>query len=323
MKIQYTLDDSAARLPLAIRSADGVWDRAADLRGTPGIQLVELTTQHMLNTGATLYDELAYYFDNDGPTESDPYALAACYADRAALEDLLDDLRDMRPELVALYEVAEMFPLSFEHELPLTLALTTVGVQAFGYVRTFKDSEGEEYHGLVVNLAQARPHLENTLGHFSRELLLNMICYGFFNHEAFLLAYQEYCEQIRRVPDKLADRVKDALLSRGIAWYLSYRHNLAFYDEALGLNAASLSAAVARCNAILDDLRVNKAADEPLNRWLHDHQPGDSCIDIAGYLAARTIAQTYGDDGLRAAIARGPDHFIAQYNALSRDTLTP
>ena len=323
MKIQYTLDDSAARLPLAIRSADGVWDRAADLRSTPGIQLVELTTQHMLNTGATLYDELATYFDSDAPSESDPYALAACFADRAVLEDLLNDLHDRRAELVALYEVAEMFPLSFDYELPLTLALTVVGVPAFGYVRTFKDSEGEEYHGMVVNLAQARPHLETLLGHFSRELLMNMIRYGFFNHEGFLLAYQEYCEAVGRVPSRLVDRLKDALLKRGVAWYLSYRHDLTFYDEALGLNTASLSAALARCNAVFADLRKDKAADEPLNHWLHDHQPDDACLDIAGYVAARTIAQTYGDDGLRAAIANGPDYFITQYNALAKEPLTP
>jgi hypothetical protein len=59
MKIHYTLDDSAARLPLSIRSADGVWDRAAELRNAPGVHLVELATQHMLNTGSTLFDELA------------------------------------------------------------------------------------------------------------------------------------------------------------------------------------------------------------------------------------------------------------------------
>jgi hypothetical protein len=319
MKIHYTLDDSAARLPLSIRSADGVWDRAAELRSAPGIHLVELATQHMLNTGSTLFDELAAYYDKAAPSESDPYALANCYANRTALEDLLSDLRDVRPGLIALHEVAELFPIDYTQDIQFMMALTAVGYPAFGYVRTYKDSEGEEYHGMVVNLAQARPHLEQTVGHYSQNLLVNVIRHGFFNHEGFLLAYAEYCENIGRLPGTLADRLKDALLSRGIAWYLSYRHNLKFYDQALILDDARLPEYVERYNTLVSNTRKKKIADEStFDVWLQQREPNEACIDVVGYHAARTIATTYGDDGLRQAIEQGPDHFISLYNALNK-----
>jgi hypothetical protein len=50
----------------------------------------------MMGTGLTLVDELAVYFENGRPTEADPYALEACYDNRAELEDLLRDLRELR-----------------------------------------------------------------------------------------------------------------------------------------------------------------------------------------------------------------------------------
>ncbi len=46
--------------------------------------------------------------------------------------------------------------------------------------------------------------------------------------------------------------------------------------------------------------------------------PTNACIDVVGYHVARTIATTYGDDGLRQAIEQGPDHFISQYNTLAK-----
>jgi hypothetical protein len=319
MKIHYTLDDSAARLPLIIRSADGVWDRAAELRSTPGIQLVELITQHVLNTGATLLDELTHYFDTTTASENDPYALATCYASRAALEDLLDDLRDTRPGLIALHEVAELFPMTYTQDIQFMLALTAVGYPAFGYVRTYKDSEGEQYHGMVVNLAQARPHLEQMLGHYSQDILINVIRHGFFNHEGFLLAYAEYCENIERVPESFAERLKDTLLSRGVAWYLSYRHNLRFYDESLGLDENELREHVERYNTLMTDTHRKKTADESaFDAWLQQREPNETSIDVVGYHAVRTIATTYGDDGLRQAIDQGPDYFINLYNSLGK-----
>jgi hypothetical protein len=319
MKIHYTLDDSAARLPLTIRSADGVWDRAAELRSTPGIHLVELITQHVLNTGATVLDELAHYFDAAAASESDPYALATCYANRTMLEDLLDDLRDTRPGLIALHEVAELFPMTYTQDIQFMIALTAVGYPAFGYVRTYKDSEGEQYHGMVVNLAQARPHLEQMLGYYLQDILINVIRHGFFNHEGFLLVYAEYCENIERVPETFAERLKDTLLSRGIAWYLSYRHNLRFYDESLGLDENKLSAHVERYNTLMTDTRRKKSADESaFDAWLQQREPNDTSIDVVGYHAARTVATTYGDDGLRQAIDQGPDHFIDLYNSLGK-----
>jgi len=317
MKIHYILDDSPARLPLSIRSEDSVWDRAAELRSAPGVHLVELTTQHMLNTGSSLFDELEYYFNNSTASESDPYALATCYANRTALEDLLGDLRDTHPGLVALHEVAELFPVSYTQDVQFMLALTAVGYPAFGYIRTYKDSEGEQYHGMVVNLAQARPHLEQTLGHYSQEMLVNMIRHGFFNHEGFLLAYAEYCENTGRVAATFADRLKDTLLSRGIAWYLSYRHNLKFYDETLGLGDDRLPPNVERYNELMANTRRKKTSDESaFDTWLQQREPSEASLDLVGYHLARTVATTYGDDGLRQAIVQGPDHFINLYNSL-------
>jgi hypothetical protein len=322
MKIHYTLDDSAARLPLTIRSADGVWDRAAELRSAPGVHLVELTTQHMLNTGSTLFDELASYFDKAAASESDPYALATCYANRTALEDLLSDLRDLRPGLVALHEVAELFPITYEQDIQFMLALTAVGYPAFGYVRAYRDSEGEEYHGMVVNLAQARPHLEQTIGHYSQGLLVNVIRHGFFNHEGFLLVYAEYCENVGRTPQTFTDRLKDGLLSRGIAWYLSYRHNLKFYDQALSLGDDQFPEYVERYNTLVMNSRKKRTADDStFDIWLQQREPNEACIDVVGYHAARTIATTYGDDGLRQAIEQGPDHFISLYNGLGKSPI--
>jgi hypothetical protein len=313
MKIHYTLDDSAARLPLTMRSADALWDRAADLRSAPGVQLVELTTQHMLNIGTTLSDELADYFDSGTPSEADPYALKTCFANRSTLEDLLEDLRDTQPGLVALHQVAELFPITFDYDLQFMLALTVVGYPAFGYVRTYQDSEDEEYNGLVVNLAQARPHLESTLGHYSLELLINVIRNGFFNHEGFLLAYAEYSQAIGRLLERPLDRLKDALMSRGIAWHLSYRHDRAFYDGVLGLDDEQLAASVERCNAALAAARKKKVTEETVEDR-HGVIPREQSLDIAGYHAARTIAGTYGDQGLRDAIAQGADHFFTLYN---------
>src|SRR5690606_41030970 len=127
MKIYTTLDDSAARIPLSIRSSDGVWDRSADLRNSPGVQLVELATQHWLNTGVTLLEELATYFENNEPSEDDPYALARCYGHRTQLGDLLGDLHN-RPieQLVALSDIETLFPDRFTAEFTYTLALTRI-----------------------------------------------------------------------------------------------------------------------------------------------------------------------------------------------------
>jgi len=313
MKIHYTLDDGAARLPLSIRSADAVWDRAADLRTAPGVQLVELTTQHMLGTGLTLVDELAAYFEKGRPTDADPYALEACYDNRTELEDLLRDLRELRPGLVALHEVAELFPISFEEDLQFLLALTVVGYPAFGYVRTYRDSEGEEYHGMVVNLAQARPHLERLLGRFSLETFVDSVRHGFFNHEGFLMAYADYRQAVGRDVTSLGERIKDALMSRGIAWFLSYRHNLPFYDQALGLSEADLPQQVARCNDLLAHAH-HRRGDPLLEEWHPSKSGAETCVDTVGYFAARAIAAQHGPAGLREAIAQGPDRFIQLYN---------
>jgi hypothetical protein len=322
MKIHYTLDDSAARLPLSMRSLDTVWDRATELGNAPGVQLVQLATQHRLNTGTTLHDELVHYFDNGTASEADPYALATCYMHRSALEDLLSDLRDTSPGLIALHEVAELFPVDYTQDVQFMLALTVVGYPAFGYVRTYKDSEGEQYHGLVVNLAQARPHLEQSLGHYSQSALVSVIRHGFFNHEGFLLAYADYCEQTGRVPATFPERLKDTLLSRGVAWYLGYRHNLKFYDEALGLGDDKLLEYTERYNALVMNARKKKVTDETaFDTWLQQREPSEACIDMVGYHAARTIATTYGDNGLRQAIVQGPDHFIRLYNDLGKHKL--
>ena len=179
----------------------------------------------MLNTGAMLIDELAHYFEAGSASESDPYALALCYSNREQLEDLL---RDFAAHKISPRSARSRrcFPVTFMRDLHFTLALTTVGVSAFGYVRSFKDSEAEEYHGMVVNLAQARPHLETVLGQFSRwSLLVDVIRRGFFNHMGFRIAYAEYTGAIGRSSDGPLDKLKDALLSRGIAWYLSYQND--------------------------------------------------------------------------------------------------
>ncbi len=318
MRIHYLLDDSAARLPLAIRSSESLWDRAAELRSSPGVQLVELTTQHLLGTGVTLVDELAHYFDHGAPSDSDPYRLAQCFAERTALEDLLRDVREARPDLVALHEVTELFPLDFACDLHFTLALTVVGYPAFGYVRTYADSEGESFYGLVVNLAQARPHIEGLIGHFSLEVLINTIRHGFFNHEGFLLAYGVYCAQIGRVPERPLDRAREELMSRGIAWYLSYRHDFAFYDQVLGLHENDLPAYVDQCNNLLDN-NSKKWAGQSLDELLSNRQsglPALRCLDVVGYFAARAIAREYGEGALREAVIRGPLHFIRLYNQL-------
>ena len=319
MKIHYTLDDSPARLPLSIRSAEGVWDRAADLRSSPGAQLVEMATQYLLNTGITLVDELAIYFETDMPSESDPYAIAHCYAHHTELEDLLRDVREAsQPGLVALHEVAELFPLDFDHDLQFMLALTVVGYPAFGYVRTYNDSEGEAYHGMVLNIAQARPHLESLMGQYSLDLLIRTARHGFFNHEGFLLAYSDYTMLTDRVPDKLLDRLKDALMSRGIAWYLSYRHDLAFYDQMQDVNDAQLGEYIEGCNALLAAARKKKTTDEAFEDWLNLRQSDEQRLNLAGYFAARAIAETHGDDGLREAIFQGPDRFIDLYNTTGK-----
>lgn len=318
MRIHYVLDDSAARLPLAIRSSEGVWDRAAELRSSAGVQLVELTTQHLQGTGVTLVDELAHYFDHGAPSDADPYRLADCFANRTALEDLLRDVREAYPGLVALHEVTELFPLDFARDLHFTLALTVVGYPAFGYVRTYADSESESYYGLVVNLAQARPHIEQMIGHFSLEALINVIRHGFFNHEGFLLAYAAYCAEIGRVPERPVDRARDELMRRGIAWYLSYRHDFAFYDQLLGLNADALANYVDQCNALLEGVN-KKRMPEALEELFENQENGTPalrCLDMAGYLAARSIAQAHGDEALHEAVARGPLHFIQLYNRL-------
>lgn len=318
MRIHYLLDDSAARLPLTIRSSESLWDRAAELRSSPGVQLVELTTQHMLGTAVTLVDELAHYFDRGAPSDADPYHLAECFAERTALEDLLRDVREARPHLVALHEVTELFPLDFACDLQFTLALTVVGYPAFGYVRAYNDSEGESFYGLVVNLAQARPHIEGLIGRFSLEVLINTIRHGFFNHEGFLLAYSAYCAAIGRAPERPLDRAREELMSRGIAWYLSYRHDFAFYDQVLGLDTATLTTYIEQCN-LLSEGNGKKRAAESLEEWSGSrsgNSPALRCLDVAGYFAARAIANAYGEDALRQAIVKGPLHFIRLYNEL-------
>lgn len=323
MRIHYLLDDTAARLPLTIRSSEGLWDRAAELRSSHGVQLVELTTQHMLGTGVTLVDELAHYFDHGAPSDADPYRLAQCIAERTALEDLLRDVREARPDLVALHEVTELFPLDLDLELHFTLALTVVGYPAFGYVRTYADSEGDSYYGLVVNLAQARPHIESLIGHFSLEVLINVIRHGFFNHEGFLLAYAAYCAEIGRAPERPVDRARDELMKRGIAWYLSYRHDFAFYDQVLELEAEALPDYIEQCNALFDGAS-KKRTPESLEDLINTPDDGTSslrCLDIVGYFAARAVAEAYGDQALREAIVKGPTHFIRLYNRLKGTSL--
>ncbi len=324
MRIHYSFDDSAAHLPLVIRSTEGVFDRTAELRNAPSVQLVELTTQHMLNTGTTLVDELVHYFDTGAPSEADPYALDVCYTQRDLLDDLLRDLRNRLPSLIGFDEVEALFPASFQRDLSLTLAFTVVGAPAFGYVRSFIDSEGEEYHGMVVNLAQAHPHLEAVLGQFSLSLLVDTIHSSFFNHEVFQLAYSDYRESQGRPSNAPADQLKEALISRGIAWYLSYRHDLAFYDKALGLDAAALTTCVTSWNGMIAAAHEHAISDARLDEWLRPRDirhPGELEADVVGYYAARAIAEQHGDDGLRDAIEHGPDRFIALYNALGQHTL--
>ncbi len=322
MQIRYTLDDSAARLLLAVRSVEQVWDRAAALRNSAGVHLVELATRHVLGTGSTLVEELARYFES-GVSETDPYQLAFYDAHRTELEDLLRDLHDVQPPLVTLHEVAELFPLTIELDINFTLALTVVGYPAFGYVRTYHDSdEGETYHGLVVNLAQARAHLL-TLGEeeFSLGRLADTIRHGFFNHEGFLLAYAEYARAVGRETERALDRLKNRLLSRGIAWYLSYRHDFAYYDALIGLDEVrDLPHHVARCNALFDRSRTGKPLEEWPQAW-ETLEPSRTCLDVVGYFAARGIAATHGIEGLREAILAGPERFIHMYNALGKPPL--
>jgi len=325
MKIRYTLDDTAARIPLSIRSSDGVWDRSADLRNAPSVRLVELTTQHMLNTGLSLIEELAHYFEQGAPSESDPYALGQCYENRDRLQDLLSDLHNQPPDqLIALHEIEALFPASYDKTIPFSLALTVVGMPAFGYVRTFSDAEGEQFHGLIVNLAQAHQHLEERFGQFSLALLIDTIRDGFFNHEAFRIIYHEFVTDSGRSLNRPVDRLKNTLLSRGIAWYLSYRRDLTFYDEILGLNTIPLDEHAAVWNRMIDAARRKAASDQLVEDWLEvpeTRHPGESCIDIVGYFAARAIAEQHGVAGLREAITAGPDHFITLYNALGQHQL--
>jgi hypothetical protein len=194
-----------------------------------------------------------------------------------------------------------------------------VGFPGFGYVRTYKDSEGEEYHGMVVNLAQARPHLENYLGRFSLSLLIDTIRYGFFNHESFLLAYREYCQTIGRSADGPTERIKEALLSRGIAWYLSYHHDPTLYQDVLALGDDNLARCVKSWNHMIDTAKRQGMSDEALENLLRrrdTRQPDEMCIDIVGYTVAQAIAAARGNAGLRDAITQGPDRFIALYNGL-------
>lgn len=325
MKLTYVIDDGAARLPLAIRSVEGLWDRAADLRSSPGVQLVEMTTQHLSSTSLTLVDELEQYFENDEtPSEADPYALKACYHERGVLEDLLRDVRDLGDDLVAFDEIEALFPAGFDRELSFMLAFTAVGYPAFGYARSYKDSEGDEYYGIVVNLAQARPHLESRLGTFSLSLLANMIRYGLFNHEAFLLAYDDYSEDVGRYLSRPVDQLKDRMMKHGIAWYVSYRHDMAEHHDALGLQLHDLDACAAQWNAAVQKAR---AAEDDLTLLPHllapDVEAPDSqhAIHVMGYSAATAIADRYGEQGLREAIVRGADHFLKLYNDLGQHTL--
>ena len=219
----------------------------------------------------------------------------------------------------------ELFPASFQPDLQFLLALTTVGYPAFGYVRAYKDSEGETYHGLVINLAQARPHIEELTGKFSLARLTDIIRYGFFNHEGFLLAYDEFCQSNGRNADTFIWRLKDTMMRRGIAWYLSYRHDVKFYDEMLGLDVAHMPDYVAHINRMIADTGRKRAIDDSVfEEWLQQHevyQPVDHCVDLVGYYAARAIAEAHGTTGLREAIERGPDHFLALYNALDLPSL--
>lgn len=325
MKIHTTLDDSAARIPLSIRSSEGVWDRSADLRSAPGIQLVELATQHWLNIGVTLVEEIAYYFEHNQASEDDPYALTRCYDHRTQLEDLLSDLYN-RPieQLISLSELEPLFPESFAVEIPFTVAFSVVGAPAFGYVRTYNDSEGEESHGLVVNIAQAQPHLEATFGQFSLELLVDTIRDGFFSHEAFRVIYHEYMIRTDRIPERPTDRLKSTLLSRGIAWYLSYCHNLAFYDDLFELNPGSLDDHIATWNQQVDTVRRKNQTDLLFDDWLdvpETRVPGEMSLDVLGYFAARAIAEKHGRAGLREAITEGPDRFIDLFNEISAQSL--
>ncbi|MBN1678774.1 MAG: hypothetical protein JW966_00685 [Anaerolineae bacterium] len=325
MKIHYTLDNSAARLPLAIRSAEGVWDRHAELRNAPGIHLVELTTQHMMGTGATLADELSYFFDHEEPSELDPYNLAHCYAHQDQFSDLLRDLLDNETGLVALDEVEALFPASYDRELNFMLAVAVVGFPAFGCVRTYKDSEGDEYHGIVVNLAQAHPHLINYLGNFSLSLLTDTIRYGLFNHQGFKLAYTDFCDTIDRVPEKPLERLLDTLLVRGIAWYVGYCHDLPFFDALLQLDEAAMVACVTGWNQLVEEARGQSWTEDTYADWLHGHRDeldSERCLDVAGYTAARTIAGQHGIKGLQDAIVEGPLHFVEQYNLLAQHPLT-
>ena len=181
-------------------------------------------------------------------------------------------------------------------------------------MRTYKDSEGEEYHGMVVNLAQAKPHLEGQLGQFSLSRLVDMIRYGFFNHEGFQIATAIHPVD-RTVPIRPLDRLKESLLSRGIAWHLSYRHDFAFYDEALGLDAAHTKEYVERWNDAVEVARKKGPSDDAGEDWLYRRELNahgeEIFIDLVGYHAARIISDKYGNKGLRDAVTKGPDQFYS------------
>jgi len=110
-------------------------------------------------------------------------------------------------------------------------------------------------------------------------------------------------------------------MRRGIAWYLSYRHDFSFYDQVLGLESAGLPGYVARYNAHLASVE-KKRGDDALAQTLDVPEPDQPWGDIVGYFAARAVAQAYGDEGLRESVAHGATHFLRLYHGLGLPTLT-
>ncbi len=92
----------------------------------------------------------------------------------------------------------------------------------------------------------------------------------------------------------------------------------------LEINVSHLPEYIERCNALLTTAPKKRGGEPGLDDWpqpWETHEPRHACIDVVGYLAARAIADEHGDEGLREAIIRGPDHFIEMYNALGNPAL--
>ena len=90
-----------------------------------------------------------------------------------------------------------------------------------------------------------------------------------------------------------------------------------FYDEILGLDRSALDQHIAMWNR--DRGGAAQSTSEPLfEDWLSFPKRAFGMnLDVLGYFAARAIAENHGREGLREAVAEGPDRFIALFNEIS------